>query len=123
MVWSRAIGINSALVGVTFLKYMMKSQTIVAPFCGTGTVLAMANALDVAAIGCELSKKRCRKAVKLDIRRALLEMKLTTRRLYGLKDELTFTEEDLPPKSDIERNNSKYFPVANHTACYQVEES
>lgn len=108
MVWSRAIGIHSALVGVTFLKYMMQTKVIVDPFCGTGTVLAMANALNIASIGCELSKKRCRKAVKLDLRRALLEMRPATRRLYGLKDDLTFTEEDLPPKP-VE-HNTKYFP-------------
>ncbi len=37
------------------------------PFCGQGTVLAMANALGIDSVGIELSPKRCRRANSLDL--------------------------------------------------------
>ena len=37
------------------------------PFCGQGTVTAMANALGVDSVGIEISPKRCRRASSLDL--------------------------------------------------------
>jgi tRNA G10 N-methylase Trm11 len=38
------------------------------PFCGVGTVLAVANALGLEALGVEKSKKRCEQARVLAVR-------------------------------------------------------
>lgn len=48
--------------GVKFLKDVVKGGCLVDPFCGHGTTIAMANALDMNAIGVEISFKRCGKA-------------------------------------------------------------
>ena len=41
---------------------MTETRTIVDPFCGFGTVLAVANALGLDSVGVDLSAKMCRKA-------------------------------------------------------------
>jgi len=41
-------------------------HTVVDPFCGAGTVLAIANVLRMSAVGVDLSPKRARQAAKLD---------------------------------------------------------
>ena len=43
---------------------------VIDPFCGQGTVLAVANELGMDALGVELSRKRCRQALKLRVLRA-----------------------------------------------------
>ena len=45
MLWAKGIGLDSCFMGVTFLQQVAKSKLIIDPFCGIGTVLAMANAL------------------------------------------------------------------------------
>jgi hypothetical protein len=93
MMWSRAIGINAALTGITFLKYVCQSTCVVDPFCGQGTVLAVANACGMNAIGVELSKKRCRKARNLDLSPTLQSLGYRHCRAYGLRDGLVNTED------------------------------
>jgi hypothetical protein len=65
MMWARGIGIDCCYAGVIFLRDIARAKTIIDPFCGQGTVLAMANALGVGAKGVEISNKRCRKAMRL----------------------------------------------------------
>jgi len=63
--WSKAMG---ALACVSACQYLIEetgTRCVVDPFCGHGTVLAVANALGLDAIGVELSAKRCRAASKL----------------------------------------------------------
>jgi hypothetical protein len=86
MIWNRAIGINAALVGVSFLKYICQTNCLVDPFCGCGTVLAVANACGLNGIGCELSQKRCRKARRLNVCPTLLTLGYRHCRAYGLVD-------------------------------------
>jgi tRNA G10 N-methylase Trm11 len=43
------------------------TRTIVDPFCGYGTVLAVANALGLDAIGVDLSTRMCKKARSLAV--------------------------------------------------------
>jgi hypothetical protein len=93
MMWSRAIGINAALIGISFLKYVCHSTCVVDPFCGQGTVLAVANACGMNAIGVELSNKRCKKARKLDLLPTLLSLGYRHCRAYGLKDGLGNAED------------------------------
>ncbi|MFN3241614.1 MAG: SAM-dependent methyltransferase [Planctomycetota bacterium] len=60
--WPRAMGRDVADVAVRWLRDHARADTIVAPFCGTGTALDAANALDLAAIGIERNPGRAHRA-------------------------------------------------------------
>lgn len=60
--WTRGMGRLACELAVKFVMQQTAHRTIVDPFCGHGTVLAVANALGLDAIGVELSAKRARKA-------------------------------------------------------------
>jgi len=62
MPWSRAMGVEACRVACRFLLDETDTRVVVDPFCGLGTVLAVANALGLDALGVELSAKRCKKA-------------------------------------------------------------
>lgn len=66
MPWSRAMGTRACEAACRFLLNETPAKRVVDPFCGKGTVLAVANALGLSALGVELSGKRCRAARKLD---------------------------------------------------------
>jgi hypothetical protein len=65
MPWSRAMGVEACRLACAYLKHETQTRTVVDPFCGQGTVLAVANSLDLDAIGIDLSAKRCRAARRL----------------------------------------------------------
>jgi hypothetical protein len=67
MPWSRAMGTRACEEACRFLLDETKTRRVVDPFCGKGTVLAVANALGIDALGVELSAKRCRAALKLSV--------------------------------------------------------
>lgn len=67
MPWSRAMGALACRVACRFLLDETDTRVVVDPFCGYGTVLAVANALGLDAIGVDLGAKRCRKARSLQI--------------------------------------------------------
>lgn len=67
MPWSRAMGTRACEAACRFLLDDTTARRVVDPFCGKGTVLAVANALGLDALGVELSGKRCRAARKLDV--------------------------------------------------------
>jgi len=62
MSWSRAMGTTACEVACRFLADETDTRVIVDPFCGRGTVLAVANSMGFDAVGLELSAKRCRAA-------------------------------------------------------------
>jgi hypothetical protein len=62
MTWVRAIGLAACRVACRFVLEQTRTRTIVDPFCGVGTALAVANELGMNAIGIEINKKRARKA-------------------------------------------------------------
>jgi hypothetical protein len=62
MAWPRAMGNDVATFAVSWLRDHAGAKTIVAPFCGTGTALAVANKLGLHAIGIERSTSRATKA-------------------------------------------------------------
>ncbi len=66
MTWSRAMGTNACTAAVRFVT-SIGARVVVDPFCGMGTVLAIANAHGLDAIGVELSRRRAAKAKKLDL--------------------------------------------------------
>ena len=83
MTWSRAMGLHAARMAVKFIATHTRSHTVVDPFCGVGTALAVANEAGLAALGVELSRKRARKARNL-----------------------TLTGLDAAPPSDVEEEES-----------------
>jgi hypothetical protein len=67
LTWVRAMGIRAAAHAVRFARDQVGATTVFDPFCGIGTVPAVANALGVAAIGVEKSRKRCEQARLLTV--------------------------------------------------------
>lgn len=67
MPWPRAMGTAACEAVCTFLIAHTAARTVVDPFCGHGTMLAVANRRGLAAIGVELSAKRAEKARLLQV--------------------------------------------------------
>jgi hypothetical protein len=62
MTWSQAMGLEACQLACRYVLSHTETRTIVDPFCGLGSVLAVANELGMAAVGVELSPRRARKA-------------------------------------------------------------
>jgi hypothetical protein len=62
MTWARAMGREPCDAVARFLLASTPCRTVVDPFCGVGTMLAVANAHGLDAVGVELSPKRAEKA-------------------------------------------------------------
>jgi len=67
MTWPRAIGLAAAHAAVLWLRDHAGARCIVDPFCGVGTVLAVANHHGLDAIGVEIAESRAEKARTLQI--------------------------------------------------------
>lgn len=67
MPWSRAMGVRACEAACSYLRDEVGAKVVVDPFCGRGTVLAVANAMGLDALGVELSAKRCKAARALSI--------------------------------------------------------
>jgi hypothetical protein len=67
MTWARAMGVSACVAACTFLKKHTSTTTVVDPFCGYGTVLAVAEHQGFDTIGVELSPRRARKAQTLQV--------------------------------------------------------
>jgi hypothetical protein len=70
--WVRAMGIRAAAHAVRFARDQVGAHVIVDPFCGVGTIPAVANALGLDAVGVELARKRAEQARALTVARAEL---------------------------------------------------
>lgn len=67
MTWPRAMGRAACEAVATFLRAHTRCDTVVDPFCGVGTMLAVANARGLHAVGVELSAKRAERARRLSL--------------------------------------------------------
>lgn len=65
--WVRAMGVRAAAHAVRFAKEQVGAKTIFDPFCGVGTVLAVANAFGLDALGVEKARKRAEQARELSV--------------------------------------------------------
>jgi hypothetical protein len=65
MTWARAMGREACEAIVRFLVAHTRCRTVVDPFCGLGTMLAVANAAGLDAIGVERSPRRAERARQL----------------------------------------------------------
>jgi diadenosine tetraphosphate (Ap4A) HIT family hydrolase len=62
MSWSKAMGADACRVACRFLREDTDTEVVVDPFCGRGTVLAVANEMGFDAIGVDVGGKRVRAA-------------------------------------------------------------
>jgi hypothetical protein len=67
MTWARAMPVEACASVARFLVAHTACRTVVDPFCGLGTMLAVANAFALDAIGVERSTKRAERARDLRI--------------------------------------------------------
>lgn len=67
MPWARAMGTAACHAAVDFLRAHTRCDTVIDPFCGHGTMLAVANLRGMHGLGVELSRKRARKARLLEL--------------------------------------------------------
>jgi hypothetical protein len=63
----RAMGVNACVAACQVVRKDTPTRTVVDPFCGWGTVLAVANALGLDAIGVDVSARMCKKARLLQV--------------------------------------------------------
>lgn len=68
--WVRAMGVRAAAHAVRFARDHVGAQLIFDPFCGVGTIPAVANALGLDALGVELAKKRCEQSREQSVKTA-----------------------------------------------------
>ncbi len=66
--WTRGMGLLACEAACRFILEHTPTRTVVDPFCGHGTVLAVANDLGLNAIGVEKGRKRSEKAQALKVR-------------------------------------------------------
>jgi hypothetical protein len=67
MTWPRAMGVEVCVATCQFLLAETRCHTVVDPFCGMGTMLAVANAHGLDAVGVERSPKRAARARALEL--------------------------------------------------------
>jgi hypothetical protein len=62
MTWSQAMGVEACRLACAYVLSHTGTRTVVDPFCGLGTVLAVANAMGLEGVGVEIVQKRARRA-------------------------------------------------------------
>jgi hypothetical protein len=62
MTWSQAMGVEACRLACAYVLSHTSTRRVVDPFCGLGSVLAVANAMGLAAVGVEIVRKRARRA-------------------------------------------------------------
>jgi hypothetical protein len=65
--WTRGMGANACRIACDAVLALTETRVVVDPFCGHGTVLAIANAMGLHAVGVELGARRARRARSLRI--------------------------------------------------------
>jgi hypothetical protein len=68
VVGRKAMGTAACLLACRYILDETPTRTVVDPFCGWGTALAVANALGLAAVGVDRSARMCRRARALALR-------------------------------------------------------
>ena len=63
----KSMGVRACLDACRFVQAETPTRTVVDPFCGWGTVLAVANALGLDAVGVDIAPRMCGRARKLRI--------------------------------------------------------
>jgi hypothetical protein len=58
--WTRGMGLDACAFACRYVRDRTPTRTVIDPFCGHGTVLAVANELGLEAVGVELGGKRAK---------------------------------------------------------------
>jgi hypothetical protein len=66
---TKAMGVRACMAACQFVIDQTNTRQVVDPFCGWGTVLAVANAMGLDAVGIDRSARMCRRARKLCVSR------------------------------------------------------
>ncbi|KAK5580741.1 hypothetical protein RB653_000765 [Dictyostelium firmibasis] len=66
MVWSRAMGLNACVIAILYCR-SIGSTTIIDPFCGKGSVLAVANVYGLNSVGVDLSSGKTKNSFNLQL--------------------------------------------------------
>ena len=75
MMWKRAMGLKACEFAVRYLALHVPSTTkVIDPFCGSGSILATANAFGLHSEGVDHSRKRCALANELKVAKILEEI-------------------------------------------------
>ena len=61
------MGVAACALACRYLREETTATTVVDPFCGNGTALAVANAFGFDALGVDKSPRRCREARRLTV--------------------------------------------------------
>jgi hypothetical protein len=67
MLWSQAMGLAACKLACEYVLSHTVTRTVVDPFCGQGSVLAVANGLGLDAVGVEVGRKRAQRARTLTL--------------------------------------------------------
>ncbi|MEO7108949.1 MAG: DUF309 domain-containing protein [Polyangiaceae bacterium] len=70
MPWSKAMGVSACRVACQFLRDETETRVVVDPFCGRGTLLAVANSMGFDAVGVDVGAKRVKSARALVLQAA-----------------------------------------------------
>jgi hypothetical protein len=63
----KSMGVSACRAACRFVLDETTTRTVVDPFCGAGTVLAVANAMGLDAVGVDLALRQCRRARNLTL--------------------------------------------------------
>jgi hypothetical protein len=69
MLWSQATPVAACTLSCRYVLERTETRTVIDPFCGLGTVLAVANQLGLDAVGVEKNRRRARRARSLQLDR------------------------------------------------------
>lgn len=67
MLWSKGMGVGACRESCRWLRENTGTTMVVDPFCGLGTVVAVAESMGFEALGVELGAKRCKQARALQV--------------------------------------------------------
>jgi hypothetical protein len=67
-IYNNGMNVNAAIIAVRFSVEKAKADIIHDPFCGRGTVLAVANALGLRSVGFDIDQEQCARARLLQIK-------------------------------------------------------
>ena len=114
MIWQKAIGIEACVLGISFLLNIAKTPVVINPFCGHGTILAVANYFHLPSFGIEILSSRAKQSKSKDLNSLLDSMDVELLYRLGItSDNLKNSnrrqtiETTIPPPSIISKEVSK----------------